>query len=40
MMRRSDYTITLPEVDNLKELNMALTERMAAWAEGYKAQGA
>lgn len=39
LMRRSDYTIVLPEVQNLKELNMALAERMAQWAEGYKAQG-
>jgi hypothetical protein len=39
LMRRSDYTMTLPEVHNLKELNMALAERMVEWAEGYKAQG-
>lgn len=39
LMRRSDYTIVLPEVQNLKELNMALAERMVEWAEGYKAQG-
>ncbi|WP_413898788.1 hypothetical protein [Rhodoferax sp.] len=39
LMRRSDYTMALPEVENLKELNMALAERMVEWAEGYKAQG-
>lgn len=39
LMRRSNYTIVLPEVQNLKELKMALAERMVEWAEGYKAQG-
>ena len=39
LMRRSDYTIVLPEVQNLKELNMALAERIAQWAEGYTVEG-
>jgi len=39
LMRRSNYTIVLPEVQDLKELNMALAERIVEWAAGYKAQG-
>jgi hypothetical protein len=39
LMRRNDYTLVLPEVQSLKEINMALAERMAQWAEAYKAEG-
>lgn len=38
-MRHSQYTLSLPEVQTLKEIKMALAERMAEWAEAYKAQG-
>jgi predicted transposase/invertase (TIGR01784 family) len=39
LMRRSDYTIVLPEVQNLKELNMALAERIKEWAADYQQRG-
>ncbi len=38
-MRHSSYNILLPEIQTLKEMKMALAERMAEWAENYKAQG-
>ncbi len=39
LMRRSEYTVVLPDVQNLKELNMALAERLVEWAAAYKAKG-
>lgn len=38
-MRHSSYNILLPDVQTLKEMKMALAERMTQWAENYKAQG-
>ena len=38
-MRKAEYRIVLPRVDDLQELNVMLAERLEAWAHGYKAEG-
>ena len=39
LMRKAKYRIILPEVDDLQELRIMLSERMEQWAHGYKAEG-
>ena len=39
LMRRAEYSIVLPQVDDLQELNVMLAERLEEWAHGYAAQG-
>jgi len=39
LMRRAEYSIVLPQVDDLQELNVMLAERLEEWAHGYEAQG-
>ncbi len=38
-MRKTEYRIVLPEIDDLQELNVMLAERLEEWAHGYEAQG-
>ena len=39
LMRKAEYRIVLPQVDDLQELNVMLAERLEAWAHGYMAEG-
>ena len=39
LMRKPEYRILLPEVDDLQELRIMLSERMKEWAHQYKAEG-
>ncbi len=39
LMRRAEYRIALPQVDDLQELNVMLAERLEEWAHAYKAEG-
>lgn len=39
LMRKVEYRIVLPEIDDLQELNIMLAERLEEWALGYEAQG-
>jgi len=39
LMRKEEYRIVLPQLDDLQELNIMLAERMEEWALGYKAEG-
>lgn len=39
LMRKAEYRIVLPEIDDLQELNVMLAERLEEWAHGYEAQG-
>ena len=39
LMRKTEYRIVLPEIDDLQELNVMLAERLEEWAHGYKAEG-
>jgi hypothetical protein len=39
LMRKAEYRIVLPEIDDLQELNVMLAERLEVWAQGYEAQG-
>ncbi len=39
LMRRPEYRILLPQVDDLQELNVMLAERLEEWAHEYEAQG-
>ena len=39
LMRKTEYRIVLPEIDDLQELNVMLAERLEEWAHGYEAQG-
>ncbi|MEF8727422.1 MAG: Rpn family recombination-promoting nuclease/putative transposase [Accumulibacter sp.] len=39
LMRRAEYRIVLPRVDDLQELNVMLAERLEEWADAYKAEG-
>ena len=38
-MRKPEYRILLPEVDDLQELRIMLSERLEEWARQYKAEG-
>lgn len=39
LMRKVEYRIVLPEIDDLQELNIMLAERLEEWALSYEAQG-
>ena len=39
LMRKVEYRIVLPLIDDLQELNIMLAERLKEWAHGYKAEG-
>jgi Putative transposase, YhgA-like/Domain of unknown function (DUF4351) len=39
LMRKKDYRIVLPELDDLLEVKVMLSERLKEWAHGYKAEG-
>ena len=39
LMRKAEYRIVLPQIDDLQELNVMLAERLEEWAHGYKAAG-
>ncbi|MBK7952507.1 MAG: hypothetical protein IPK02_00170 [Candidatus Accumulibacter sp.] len=39
LMRKAEYRIVLPLVDDLQELNVMLAERLEEWANAYKAEG-
>lgn len=39
LMRKTEYRIVLPQIDDLQELNVMLAERLEQWATGYKAVG-
>jgi len=39
LMRRAEYRIVLPQIDDLQELNVMLAERLEEWAHAYKAEG-
>ncbi|MBU6994219.1 DUF4351 domain-containing protein [Ferrovum myxofaciens] len=39
LMRKPEYRILLPEVDDLQELRIMLSERMKEWAHQYEAEG-
>jgi hypothetical protein len=39
LMRKPEYRILLPEVDDLQELRIMLSERLEEWAHQYKAEG-
>ena len=39
LMRKAEYRIVLPQIDDLQELNVMLAERLEEWAHGYKAEG-
>jgi flagellar biosynthesis/type III secretory pathway protein FliH len=39
LMRKTEYRIVLPQIDDLQELNVMLAERLEQWATGYKAEG-
>ncbi|MFA7241728.1 MAG: Rpn family recombination-promoting nuclease/putative transposase [Sulfuricellaceae bacterium] len=39
LMRKAEYRIVLPQLDDLQELRVMLAERLEEWAHGYKAEG-
>lgn len=39
LMRKPEYRIVLPQLDDLQELNIMLADRMEEWALGFKAEG-
>jgi hypothetical protein len=39
LMRKPEYRIVLPRIDDLQELNIMLAERLEEWAHAYKAEG-
>ena len=39
LMRKAEYRIVLPRIDDLQELNVMLAERLEEWAHAYKAEG-
>ncbi len=39
LMRKGEYRILLPEIDDLQELKVMLAERLEEWAHGYEAKG-
>jgi hypothetical protein len=39
LMRKAEYRIVLPQLDDLQELNVMLAERLEEWAHGYEAKG-
>jgi flagellar biosynthesis/type III secretory pathway protein FliH len=39
LMRKPEYGIVLPQVDDLQEINIMLSQRLEEWAHQYKAEG-
>jgi hypothetical protein len=39
LMRKTEYRIVLPQLDDLQELRIMLADRLEEWALGYKAEG-
>jgi hypothetical protein len=39
LMHRHEYSILLPEVNDLQELRIMLADQLEVWAHGYKAEG-
>ncbi|MFA6062352.1 MAG: DUF4351 domain-containing protein [Gallionella sp.] len=39
LMRKPEYRIVLPQIDDLQELKVMLADRLEEWALDYKAQG-
>ena len=39
LMRKSEYHIFLPQVDELQEINVMLADRLEEWAHQYEARG-
>ncbi|AGX86601.1 transposase-like protein [Candidatus Symbiobacter mobilis CR] len=39
LMRKAPYQIQLPQVDDLQEISIMLSERIEEWAKGYEAKG-
>ena len=39
LMRKPEYGIVLPQVDDLQEINVMLAQRLEDWARGYRAEG-
>jgi hypothetical protein len=39
LMRKTEYRIVLPELDDLLGMNVMLADRLEEWAHGYKAEG-
>ena len=39
LMRKPEYRILLPQIDDLQELNIMLAERLEEWAHEYEAKG-
>jgi hypothetical protein len=39
LMRRSNYTIHIPLIEDLKELDMAMAPQWAKWAQDFKQEG-
>ena len=39
LMRRSDYTIHIPLIEDLKELDMAMAPQWAKWAQDFRQEG-
>jgi flagellar biosynthesis/type III secretory pathway protein FliH len=39
LMRKPEYGIVLPQVDDLQEINVMLSQRLEEWAHQYKAEG-
>jgi hypothetical protein len=38
-MRKPEYGIVLPQVDDLQEINIMLSQRLEEWAHRYRAEG-
>jgi hypothetical protein len=39
LMRKPEYRIVLPQIDDLQEIKVMLADRLEEWAHGYEAQG-
>jgi flagellar biosynthesis/type III secretory pathway protein FliH len=38
-MRKQNYSILLPQIDDLQEIKVMLADRLEEWAHGYIAEG-
>jgi flagellar biosynthesis/type III secretory pathway protein FliH len=39
LMRKQNYSILLPQIDDLQEIKVMLADRLEEWAHGYIAEG-
>jgi flagellar biosynthesis/type III secretory pathway protein FliH len=39
LMRKQNYSISLPQIDDLQEIKVMLADRLEEWAHGYIAEG-